>query len=79
MNKIKKNGLKRHIVTGKHGGGEGGKSGPAFLKVPDLIVNLTSEGAPRYLRLSVQLELKSEADMKAVEAVLPRVIDQFQT
>ncbi len=64
---------------GEHGGGEGGKSGPAFLKVPDLIVNLTSEGAPRYLRLSVQLELKSEADMKAVEAVLPRVIDQFQT
>lgn len=62
---------------GEHG--EGGKSGPAFLKVPDLIVNLTSEGQPRYLRLSVQLELANEADLKAVEAVLPRVIDQFQT
>lgn len=62
---------------GEHG--EGGKAGPAFLKVPDLIVNLTSEGQPRYLRLSVQLELGSEADLKAVEAVLPRVIDQFQT
>lgn len=65
---------------GEHGGGEGGKSGPAFLKVPDLIVNLNSDsGQARYLRLSVQLELKNEADMKAVEAVLPRVIDQFQT
>ena len=62
-------------------GGEGGEghAGPAFLKVPDLIVNLTSEGTPRYLRLSVQLELANEADVKAVEAVLPRVIDQFQT
>lgn len=64
---------------GEHG--EGGKAGPAFLKVPDLIVNLSTEGGgqPRYLRLSVQLELANEADMKAVEAVLPRVIDQFQT
>lgn len=63
------------------GGGEGhGGGGPAFLKVPDLIVNLASDGGqPRYLRLSVQLELANEADMKAVEAVLPRVIDQFQT
>lgn len=62
------------------GGGEGGEhAGPAFLKVPDLIVNLNGEGQPRYLRLSVQLELANEADMKAVEAVLPRVIDQFQT
>jgi len=58
---------------------EGGGEGPAFLKVPDLIVNLNGDGQPRYLRLSVQLELANEADMKAVEAVLPRVIDQFQT
>jgi flagellar FliL protein len=66
---------------GGHGeGGEGGEhAGPSFLKVPDLIVNLNGEGQPRYLRLSVQLELANELDMKAVEAVLPRVIDQFQT
>ena len=69
-----------HAAEGekKEGGGEG-HVGPAFLKVPDLIVNLNGEGQPRYLRLSVQLELANEADMKAVEAVLPRVIDQFQT
>lgn len=69
-----------HAAEGekKEGGGEG-HAGPAFLKVPDLIVNLNGDGQPRYLRLSVQLELANEADMKAVEAVLPRVIDQFQT
>lgn len=62
---------------GEHGEGAGPEV--AFLKIPDLIVNLTSEGQPRYLRLSIQLELANEADMKAVEKVLPRVVDQFQT
>lgn len=65
--------------------GEDGKEvcappGAQFLKIPDMIVNLNSEdGAPRYLRLSVQLEFKNADDMAAVEKVLPRVVDQFQT
>lgn len=55
-------------------------SGPSFLAIPDMIVNLSSPDAqPRYLRLKVQLELENEADMTAVQAVLPRVVDQFQT
>lgn len=63
-------------------GGEGhGGAEVSFLKIPDMIVNLnTAEGGPpRYLRLSVQLELANAADMAAVEKVLPRVVDQFQT
>lgn len=64
----------------KKEGGHGERAaGPAFLKVPDLIVNLSGDGQQRYLRLSIQLEMKNEEDMKAVEKVLPRVIDQFQT
>lgn len=69
---------------GGHGGGgehgEGGDSG-AFLPIPTMIVNLASDDgdAPRYLRLTVQLELKDPADKPSVEAVIPRVIDQFQT
>lgn len=52
----------------------------AFLKIPDMIVNLnTADGQPRYLRLSVQLEVATPADVAAVERVLPRVVDQFQT
>lgn len=62
---------------GEHGEGA---AGPAFLKIPDLIVNLNSDNnEQRYLRLSVQLELKNAADQAAVEKVLPRVVDQFQT
>lgn len=54
--------------------------GAHFLEIPSIIVNLsTTDGQPRYLRLSVQLELESMADQAAVEAVMPRVVDQFQT
>jgi flagellar FliL protein len=60
---------------------EGGTYGSAhFLEIPNMIVNLNSpDGQPRYLRLSVQLEMESSTDVSAVEAVMPRVIDQFQT
>ena len=64
---------------GEHGGG-GAHGASAFLAIPPMIVNLNSEdGTPRYLRLSVQLEMKTPEDVVAVEAVLPRVVDQFQT
>ena len=54
--------------------------GAYFLPMPDILVNLsTPSGQPRYLRLRVQLELESQSDMEKVEAVMPRVIDQFQT
>ncbi len=64
---------------GKKGGhGEHGGAG-YFVQIPNMLVNLTSEGQPRYLRLSVQLELASAEDQVAVEGVMPRVVDQFQT
>jgi flagellar FliL protein len=67
-------------VKDSHGKEVCGPPGAQFLKIPDMIVNLNSEdGTPRYLRLSVQLEFKTAEDMAAVEKVLPRVIDQFQT
>ena len=57
-----------------------GYGGANFLEIPTMIVNLNTEnGTPRYLRLTVQLELGSAEDVAAVEAVIPRVVDQFQT
>lgn len=71
---------------GEHGGGHGGGgSGPYFLKVSDekgqdLVVNLNSpDGQMRFLQLGVQLELAKPGDADKVKAVMPRVIDQFQT
>lgn len=51
----------------------------AFYALPDLIVNLSSDRGAQFLKLRVQLEIKDEADLPAIEAVAPRVIDQFQT
>lgn len=66
-----------------HGGGHGedGEAGEgAFLAIPPMIVNLnTEDGTPRFLRLTVQLELADPAEKAEVEAVIPKVIDQFQT
>ena len=64
-----------------HGDGHGDDHGSGgFVEIPTMIVNLNSEdGTPRYLRLTVQLELENPDDTAAIEAVIPRVIDQFQT
>lgn len=72
---------KKKDKGGDHGGEGGhGEGGIAFLEIPPIIVNLnTEDGTPRYLRLSVQLELEDQEDLHAVEAIMPRVVDQFQT
>jgi flagellar FliL protein len=58
--------------------GSGGAA--AFVEIPTMIVNLSEDdGTPRFLRLTVQLELKNPADAPRIEGVMPRVIDQFQT
>src|SRR6185503_4503752 len=52
----------------------------AFFDVPDIIVNIqTPDSTPAYLKLSVALELEKIEAKAAIEPVLPRVIDQFQT
>jgi flagellar FliL protein len=67
-------------VKDSHGKEVCGPPGAQFLKIPDMIVNLnTEDGSSRFLRLSVQLEFENAEDMAAVEKLLPRVVDQFQT
>ncbi|MDH5722220.1 MAG: flagellar basal body-associated FliL family protein [Alphaproteobacteria bacterium] len=73
-----------HASAGKgdgHGGGHGEGEGSGFIAVPTMIVNLVDEDGetPRYLRLTVQLELQDPEEAVAIEAVIPRVVDQFQT
>lgn len=63
--------------AGKDGDAAGG---PYFMEVSDIIVNLNSTGPnPRFLKLKVQIEVASEADLARIEQVSPRVIDHFQT
>jgi flagellar FliL protein len=51
----------------------------AFFELPEIIVNLSSDTGSRFLKLKVQLEIEAEEDLPSIEAVTPRVIDQFQT
>ncbi len=64
-----------------HEGGEGKKDGTDVVIVPlgDMIVNLASEGNRMFfLKLRVDLQLFDKADGKIIEAVRPRIIDNFQ-
>ena len=52
----------------------------AFYDMPDMVVNIQSpDGTPAYLKLSVSLELKSAEETPGIKALMPRVVDQFQT
>ncbi len=51
----------------------------AYYDVPDLIVNIqTSDGTPAYLKLSVSLELNTAEEKAGMQALTPRIVDQFQ-
>lgn len=54
---------------------------PAFVDVPDLMVNLAGSPGERvqYLRLKIVLELKEEKQVEAIKPTMPRVTDIFQT
>lgn len=51
-----------------------------FIPVPDMIVNLNSTSRqPRFLKVSLQVELADATQQQPFETVLPRIVDQFQT
>jgi len=51
----------------------------AFSDLDKLTVNIQSaDSTPAYLQLSVSLELENQEQKKAMEALMPRVKDQFQ-
>lgn len=51
----------------------------AFYDLPELLVNLSNEGRRvSYLKLSISLELPGEAAIARIEAVMPRIVDNFQ-
>jgi flagellar FliL protein len=50
-----------------------------FTDIPPMIVNLNSSTKqPRFLKISLKVELENPEEQKKLEAVLPRVVDQFQ-
>jgi flagellar FliL protein len=54
---------------------------PAFLDVPEVLVNLTNTGGERtqYLKVKIVLELPDSTMQPQVQTTMPRVMDAFQT
>ncbi len=51
-----------------------------FDDLPDILVNLDSPGKTQhFLKAKVSIELANKTDVAAIDKVMPRVIDQFQT
>ena len=59
--------------------GGGAAKEAAYFDLPDLLVNLDGDGRrSSFLKLSISLELKSEQEINNIQAVMPRIIDNFQ-
>ena len=55
------------------------KDKPVFFPLGDILVNLNGEGKrPNFLKIKVSLELADEKDVPLMEALKPRIIDNFQ-
>jgi len=55
------------------------KGKPVYFSLGDLLVNLSGEGKhPNFLKVKVTLELVEEKDVPLMEAIKPRIIDNFQ-
>ncbi len=70
-----------HAEEAEHGEGpaKAEKIETIFIDLPDMVVNLNTGGRqPRYLRAKISLEVDRQSARKAVEAQLPRVLDDFQ-
>ena len=52
----------------------------AFADVPDILVNIQSnDGTPAYLKLTVSLEMDNDLQKTGMAALMPRLVDQFQS
>lgn len=54
---------------------------PAFVDVPEVLVNLSTAGSDRtqYLKVKIVLEIPDAALSPQIESTMPRVMDTFQT
>jgi len=54
---------------------------PAFVEVPDMLVNLVNAPGEhvQYLKVKVVLEVKEERQVEAIKPTMPRVTDMFQS
>src|SRR5580704_12831675 len=58
---------------------ESKKNAPVYFSLGDQLVNLSGEGKhPNFLKVKISLELADEKDLPLMEAIKPRIVDNFQ-
>lgn len=68
----------QEIISSQAAGHEGASPG-FYYDIPDMRVNLNTEGKQKFLFLVVKLELPDQQNMDKVELYIPRIVDHFQT
>jgi len=55
------------------------KKASVYYSLGDLLVNLSGEGKhPNFLKVKISLELADEKDLPLMDAIKPRIVDNFQ-
>jgi flagellar protein FliL len=67
-----------HAAGGGEGGEGGGASGPQFVNVPPLLVNLSGGTRTRFLRLTLAVEVNDSHGKATLTAQMPKLIDSMQ-
>jgi flagellar FliL protein len=69
------------LAGGKDGAAAAPLKPPAYVDVPEVLVNLSTVGADRtqYLKVRIVLEIPDAALGPQIESTMPRVMDAFQT
>lgn len=68
----------QEIISARAAGQEGAAPG-FYFDIPDMRVNLNTEGRQKFLFLVVKLELPDQENMDKVQLYIPRIVDHFQT
>ncbi len=74
-----------HAADLEHGGQEAGLADQEptellFLELDSMLVNLdTAGGKPKYLKITIALEVDKQESLDDLNKKMPRIIDQFQT
>ncbi|MGI9569832.1 MAG: flagellar basal body-associated FliL family protein [Desulfobulbia bacterium] len=68
------------ILNGEDGGDSVISAPAVYYDLPDMVVNLSSnDRRAQYLKIKVSLEAKEQKALAALDPVLPRIMDMFQT
>jgi len=68
-----------HAAEQSAGDADAKSAKAVFYNLGDLLVNLSGEGKhPNFLKVKISLELADEKDVPLIDAIKPRVVDNFQ-